>query len=47
MLQQGKRYVCEVCGLEAMVTKGSDDGTLRCCETEMVLQQPRAVASSD
>lgn len=47
MLQLGKRYACGVCGLQAMVTKGSDGGSLRCCDKEMELQQPREVPSSD
>ncbi len=44
--QLGKRYRCEVCGTDVLCVKAGD-GTLVCCEQEMVLQQPRAIPSSD
>jgi hypothetical protein len=46
MLQVGKRYKCDECGTEALVTKPSQ-GQLNCCDTEMQLQQPKKTASAD
>lgn len=46
MLQVGKRYRCDECGSEALVTKASQGG-LTCCEAEMQLQQPKKTASAD
>ena len=46
MLQVGKRYKCEECGTEALVTKASQ-GDLSCCNVEMGLQQPKTTASAD
>ena len=46
MLQVGKRYSCESCGTELLVTKPSD-GELSCCEAPMVLLQPKQTASAD
>ena len=46
MLQVGKRYKCEDCGTEALVTKPSE-GVLACCDTEMGLVQPKKTASAD
>jgi hypothetical protein len=46
MLQAGKRYRCDECGTEALVTKPSE-GALNCCEAEMQLQQPKKTASAD
>jgi len=31
----GKRYRCVDCGAEFIVTRGSDDGELRCGETPL------------
>ena len=45
-LQIGKRYRCETCGTEALVTKPST-GELNCCSAPMELVQPKQVASSD
>ncbi|MFQ5875745.1 MAG: desulforedoxin [Dehalococcoidia bacterium] len=36
--QTGKRYRCEKCGSEFIVTRGAD-GTLSCCGQEMVLKK--------
>ena len=33
--ETGKRYFCEKCGCEFVVTRGSSDGTLKCCDTLM------------
>ena len=35
--QTGKRYKCESCGSEFIVTRGGN-GTIMCCEKEMVLK---------
>ena len=45
-LQTGKRYSCEKCGTESLVTKPSD-GTLECCGQEMEIQAPKKTASAD
>lgn len=44
--QVGKRYRCEHCGTEVLVTRPGDGG-LACCDTPMVLQQPKQTASAD
>lgn len=36
--QVGKKYVCEVCGAEFIVTRGGD-GELYCCGQKMKLKQ--------
>ncbi|MBW1785288.1 MAG: desulfoferrodoxin [Deltaproteobacteria bacterium] len=36
--QTGKRYVCEKCGAEYIVTKGSD-GELHCCGEPVKLKK--------
>jgi desulfoferrodoxin-like iron-binding protein len=46
MLQVGKRYRCEQCGTEVLVTKPGD-GDLECCGASMALQQPKQTASAD
>jgi len=33
--ETGKRYFCGTCEAELVVTRGSDDGTLKCCGNEM------------
>jgi hypothetical protein len=42
----GKRFVCEVCNAEVLITKAGE-GTLECCGKEMVAQEPRPLPSSD
>ncbi|MBI4233980.1 MAG: hypothetical protein HY686_06010 [Chloroflexi bacterium] len=44
--QLGRRYQCEVCNSIVLCTKAGD-GTVMCCEKEMVVQQPRKLPSSD
>ncbi|MBE3555840.1 MAG: hypothetical protein IMW91_01975 [Firmicutes bacterium] len=44
-LQLGKRYKCDECGAEVLVTK-SGEGPLT-CHGEMVLQEPKKMATSD
>jgi desulfoferrodoxin-like iron-binding protein len=46
VLQVGKRYRCETCGAEVLVTKAGDGG-LSCCEQVMELVQPKTTPSSD
>ncbi len=36
--ETGKRYFCEVCGSEFIVTKGGD-GTITCCDKPMARKQ--------
>jgi hypothetical protein len=45
-LQTGKRYACETCGTETLVTKPSE-GTLSCCDRPMELLAPKKTASAD
>jgi len=42
----GKRYICPNCGSNVLCTKGGE-GEIQCCDTEMELQQPRKLPSSD
>ena len=42
----GKRYVCPKCGSNVLCTKGGE-GEIQCCDTEMELQAPRKLPSSD
>ena len=42
----GKRYICPNCGSNVLCTKGGE-GEIQCCETEMELQAPRKLPSSD
>ncbi|MDY6911434.1 MAG: desulforedoxin [Chloroflexota bacterium] len=44
--QLGKRFQCEVCGTEALITKAGA-GDLECCGKPMVLQEPKPLPSSD
>lgn len=44
--QLGKRYTCEVCNSEVLITKAGQ-GDLECCGKPMQLQQPRPLPSSD
>lgn len=44
--QLGRRYECQVCGTIVLCTKAGN-GTIYCCEQEMVVQQPRRLPSSD
>ena len=45
-LQVGKRYKCESCGAEALITKPGA-GDLLCCNQAMELLQPKTTPSSD
>jgi len=33
--ETGKRYFCQKCKSEFVVTRGSDEGSIECCETLM------------
>ena len=46
MNQVGKRFKCESCASEVLVTKAGD-GELHCCGAPMVLVQPKQTASAD
>ena len=46
MNQVGKRFKCETCGSEVLVTKAGD-GELHCCGTTMELVKPKQTASAD
>lgn len=43
----GKRYECEACGTQSLVTKSRDEGSPICCDAPMSLQEPKELASSD
>jgi hypothetical protein len=47
VLRVGKRFGCQSCGKTVMVAKGSEDGTLVCCDAPMTEQGPRKLGSSD
>jgi len=42
----GKRFTCEVCKSEVLITK-SGDGDVECCDKAMTMLQPRPLPSSD
>jgi hypothetical protein len=42
----GKRYQCDTCGKQLLVTKGGQ-GPLECCASPMTLMQPKKTPSSD
>ena len=44
--QLGKRYNCPNCGSSVLCTKGGD-GVILCCDSEMEVQEPRKLPSSD
>jgi desulfoferrodoxin-like iron-binding protein len=44
--QLGKRFKCQACGTEVLCTKAGD-GSIVCCGTEMEIQEPRPLPSSD
>jgi len=44
--QLGRRYECDSCGTTVLCTKAGD-GVIRCCGSDMELQQPRKLPSSD
>lgn len=46
MLKVGKRYQCDGCGTEVLVTKATDT-TLSCCTGEMHVLEPKKTASAD
>lgn len=46
MNQLGKRYRCEVCGIEILCTKAGN-GTVECCGKEMKAQEPKPLPSTD
>lgn len=43
----GKRFKCESCGTQVLVSKPSAAGELRCCEQPMAAVEPKQLASSD
>ncbi|MDP1818301.1 MAG: hypothetical protein Q8K58_00220 [Acidimicrobiales bacterium] len=46
MLKVGKRYRCEGCGTEVLVTKATDSA-LACCTGDMQMLEPKKTASAD
>ena len=42
----GKRYTCEECGAQVLVTKAGD-GVLACHDRSMEVMQPKPLPSSD
>ena len=44
--QLGKRYLCEICKTEVLITKAGD-GEVECCGQPMTVQEPRPLPSSD
>ncbi len=44
--QLGRRYQCEVCGTMVLCTKAGE-GAVQCHSSEMDVQQPRKLPSSD
>ncbi len=46
MNQVGKRFRCDECGSEALITKGGE-GELHCCGSAMQLVVPKKTASAD
>ena len=46
MNQVGKRFKCESCASEVLVTKAGD-GELQCCGAAMEMVKPKQTASAD
>ncbi len=46
MAQLGKRLQCEECGTEILCTKAGN-GSPKCCDTKMIIQEPKPLPSSD
>ena len=46
MAKLGKRYYCEECKTEVLVTKAAD-GEPECCGKKMKLKEPKPLPSSD
>ena len=44
--QLGKRYTCAECGSSVLCTK-TGEGVINCCDSEMEIQEPRKLPSSD
>ncbi|HKP19139.1 MAG TPA: hypothetical protein VJT84_11715 [Gaiellaceae bacterium] len=44
--QLGKRFVCEECGTETLVTKAGD-GSAACCGKEMQPKETKPLPSAD
>ncbi len=44
--QLGKRFVCEACGTETLVTKPGE-GTASCCGEEMQPKETKPLPSAD
>ena len=44
--QLGKRFVCDSCGAEALVTKAGE-GTVHCCAKEMQPKETKPLPSAD
>jgi len=42
----GRRFRCEVCNTEVLITKAGE-GEVECCAKAMTSQQPRPLPSSD
>ncbi|MFC2058985.1 hypothetical protein ACFLTS_05040 [Chloroflexota bacterium] len=42
----GRRFVCEDCKTEVLITKAGE-GEVECCGKAMTVQQPRPLPSSD
>ena len=42
----GRRFRCEVCNTEVLITKAGE-GQVECCGKPMTVQQPRPLPSSD
>ena len=42
----GKRFICDKCGSQVLVTKAGD-GAVGCCDQEMTPVEPRPMPSSD
>jgi desulfoferrodoxin-like iron-binding protein len=45
--QIGKRFKCESCGTQVLVSKPSETGDLECCGQAMAAVEPKQLASSD
>jgi desulfoferrodoxin-like iron-binding protein len=42
----GRRFRCEVCNTEVLITKAGE-GAVECCGKPMTVQQPKPLPSSD
>ncbi len=47
MLKVGKRYTCETCGTQVLITKVGGEADPKCHGVPLTIEEPKQLASSD